>query len=152
MYKLCSFKGLLGPIFFCTISTLTPLAVAQFMLLPVAELQLGNNKVQAEIAATISSRVTGLMHRTNLLPNHGMLFVFEELAEHCFWMKNTPLPLSIAFINEHGTILNMADMQPNSLDDHCPTAPIRYALEMKQGWFQQHNVGVGETVKNLPKH
>lgn len=152
MYKLCSYKGLLGPIFFCAISTLTSLAAAQSMLLPVAEIQLGNNKVQAEIAATISSRVTGLMHRTNLLPNHGMLFVFEELAAHCFWMKNTPLPLSIAFINEHGTILSMADMQPYSLDDHCPTAPIRYALEMNQGWFQKHKISVGETVKNLPKH
>lgn len=121
------------------------------MLLPVTELQLGNNKVQAEIAATIGSRASGLMHRKELLPNHGMLFVFQELAAHCFWMKNTPLPLSIAFINEDGTILNMADMQANTLDSHCPVAPVRYALEMKQGWFKQHQVDVGQTVNNLPK-
>lgn len=151
MYKFYSYKGLSGPVFFCIFSVLTTLAAAQPMLLPVTELELGNKKVQAEVAATANSRAYGLMHRQSLLKNHGMLFVFQERAMHCFWMKNTPLPLSIAFIDDDGTILNIADMQPNSLDSHCPAAPARYALEMKQGWFQQHRINAGQTVKYLPE-
>ncbi|MBP6019985.1 MAG: DUF192 domain-containing protein [Burkholderiaceae bacterium] len=127
------------------------IAAAQAMLLPVAELKIAQYTVQAEVAATESSRSFGLMHRPSLLPNHGMLFVFDSAAGHCFWMKNTPLPLSIAFIAENGSILNIADMQPYSEDGHCPIAPALYALEMQQGWFRDRKIQAGEQVINLPR-
>ncbi len=91
------------------------------------------------------------MQRQSLPPNHGMLFVFEKIGMPCFWMKNTPLPLSIAFIDAQGIIVNIADMQAHSLDTHCPTGPVIYALEMEQGWFRRHQVKAGASVKNLPK-
>jgi len=76
--------------------------------------------------------------------------VFERTGQPCFWMKNTPLPLSIAFIDDNGAIVNIADMQPNTRDNHCPVAPIRYALEMQQGWFKDKGIQPGDTVQNLP--
>lgn len=126
-------------------------ASAQSLLLPTAQLTIGPHAVDAEVAATESSRSYGLMNRSSLPPDHGMLFVFDEVGMPCFWMKNTPLPLSIAFIDSQGVIVNIADMQPHSLDGHCPTGPIVYALEMQQGWFQQHQVQAGANVDNLPK-
>lgn len=79
-----------------------------------------------------------------------MLFVFDTVDQPCFWMKNTPLPLSIAFIDPDGTIVNIADMAPRSLDAHCPVKPIRYALEMEQGWFKNQGVEAGAKVTSLP--
>lgn len=130
---------------------LVPLAAsAQQALLPTAQLKIKNVTIQAEVAATEASRSYGLMNRMSLPENQGMLFVFEHVDTPCFWMKNTPLALSIAFIDPHGKITNIADMQPHSLDAHCPTAPVQYTLEMEQGWFAQHNINAGDTVKNLP--
>ena len=126
-------------------------AQAQAMLLPTAQIQLGPHTVQAEVAATESSRSFGLMNRQSLPPDHGMLFVFDSVGVTCFWMKNTPLPLSIAFIDPHGVIVNIADMQPHSLDSHCPVAPIAYALEMEQGWFKRHQIRAGTKVGQLPR-
>lgn len=80
-----------------------------------------------------------------------MLFVFEQVGTPCFWMKNTPLPLSIAFIGVDGKIVNIADMQALSLAPHCPAGPIVYALEMEQGWFSQHQVQAGTVVSGLPQ-
>ncbi len=120
------------------------------MLLPTAQLQIGPHTVQAEVAATEASRSYGLMNRASLPPDHGMLFVFESVGMPCFWMKNTPLPLSIAFLDTSGRIVNIADMQPYSLDNHCPTGPIAYALEMEQGWFRQRQIKAGSVVTNLP--
>lgn len=151
MYKFYRYKGLLAPVFFAIASLLPGTAVAQAMLLPVAELKIAQYTVQAEVAATEASRSYGLMHRASLLPNHGMLFVFDGAAGHCFWMKNTPLPLSIAFIAADGSILNIADMQPYSEEGHCPTAPALYALEMQQGWFRERKIQAGEQVLNLPR-
>src|SRR5690606_29201319 len=96
------------------------LSHAQAMLLPTAQLKIGPHTVQAEIAATEASRSYGLMNRASLPANHGMLFVFDSVSMPCFWMKNTPLPLSIAFLDTNGRIVNIADMQPHSLDTHCP--------------------------------
>ena len=76
-----------------------------------------------------------MMFREKTAPNHGMLFVFDDKAQQCFWMRNTPLPLSIAFIDEDGTILQIDDMAPKSEALHCSQRPVRYALEMEQGWF-----------------
>lgn len=125
-------------------------AHAQAMLLPTTQLVIKNHIVQAEIAATDASRAYGLMNRASLPESHGMLFVYDRPSAMCFWMKNTPLPLSIAFIDASGRIVTIADMQPLSLDSHCPTEPALYALEMEQGWFAQREIRVGEPVMGLP--
>lgn len=114
-------------------------------------LQIGSHPIQAEIANTPALRELGLMHRTQLAPGTGMLFIFERNDRHCFWMKSTPLPLSIAFIDEQGRIASLADMAPHSTALHCPPTPIRYALEVTQGDFQPHNIAPGMTVRGLPR-
>ena len=115
----------------------------------VAELSIGMYRIRAEVVATEHERQVGLMNRTNLPAQAGMLFVFEAPAQHCFWMKNTLLPLSIAFIDDAGKITDLADMKPQSEDSHCPSRPIRYALEMNQGWFRSHGVAVGAVVGGI---
>jgi uncharacterized membrane protein (UPF0127 family) len=89
----------------------------------------------------------GLMHRQSLPPNHGMLFVFDRAEKQCFWMKNTPLPLTIAFIADDGQIVNFADMQPFSETPHCSLRPVRFALEMEQGWFARRGVLAGDVME-----
>lgn len=157
MHKFYLVTGLISPVFFRTFAAFTlaamfPIAAAaQSLLLPTAQLVVGSHAVNAEVAATDESRSFGLMERQSLPPDQGMLFVFEKAGTPCFWMKNTPLPLSIAFIDAQGVIVNIADMQAHSLDPHCPTAAVIYALEMEQGWFRQHQVKAGASVKHLPK-
>ncbi|WP_371743183.1 DUF192 domain-containing protein [Pollutimonas harenae] len=130
---------------------LAPPVHAQGMLLPTTQIKVGPQTVQAEVAATDASRSYGLMNRQSLPTDHGMLFVFDSVGMPCFWMKNTPLPLSIAFIDAQGMIVNIADMQPHSLDTHCPAAAIVFALEMEQGWFKRHQIKAGMAVKQLPQ-
>jgi uncharacterized protein len=161
MVKRSSSAGLLGPAFFClatlVLASMAPGKTAaqetpaQATLLPTAELSIGQQSIHAEVAATEASRQHGLMYRHSLPPDQGMLFVFDEPAVQCFWMKNTPLPLSIAFIGARGAIVNITDMQAQTTDIHCPTAPIRYALEMQQGWFAEHRVEPGAPVAGLPR-
>ena len=103
----------------------------------------GMHVIKAEVAADGATRMRGLMMRERLGPNEGMLFVFEQKAGHCFWMKNTLIPLSIAFLDDDGTIASIADMQPQSLDSHCPVRPVRYALEMERGWFAKRGLAAG---------
>ncbi|HEY9571961.1 MAG TPA: DUF192 domain-containing protein [Pusillimonas sp.] len=117
----------------------------------MATLTIGHHKVNAEIAATDATREHGLMGRKALAPDHGMLFVFDQAAAQCFWMKNTPLPLSIAFITTGGSILSIAMMEPFSEAVHCPPGPILYALEMQQGWFTRAGIRPGAAVGGLPK-
>ena len=90
------------------------------------------------------------MYRESLAPDHGMLFIFEHETSQCFWMKNTPLPLSIAFIDSQGIIINIRDMQPHSEASHCPARPMRYALEMQQGWFLDYGILAGQKIEGLP--
>ncbi len=136
----------------CIIFTLlSSIAVAASAKLPIKSLQLGTQTVQAEIAATPVDRQQGLMFRETMPANHGMLFVFDEVAGHCFWMKNTPLPLTIAFIDEAGVLINTANMTPFNEISHCPSRPAKYALEMNQGWFVKHHIKEGMSVKGLPK-
>lgn len=111
--------------------------------LPITTLQAGIHLIRAEVADDDRKRTIGLMHRESLEPNHGMLFVFQEKAGHCFWMRNTPIPLSIAFIDDDGTIVNIADMAPLSEASHCAARPVRFALEMTQGWFDKRGIGAG---------
>lgn len=119
--------------------------------LPKIALQIRGRRVIAEVAADDATRAQGLMFRKSLDPDHGMLFVFPQAAQLCFWMKNTPLPLTVAFIDTEGRIVSLADMQPHSLDSHCAIAPANYALEMEQGWFLRHDAGPGTQVEGLPR-
>lgn len=118
--------------------------------LPAIELTAGMHRIYAEVADHEDTRRTGLMHRESLAPNHGMLFVFEQPAVQCFWMRNTLVPLSIAFLDEDGRVVNLADMAPQTEDAHCSAAPVRHALEMEQGWFAQRGIKPGMTVRGLP--
>lgn len=127
------------------------LAAAQQSPLPVMELGVGMHRIRAEVADRDPTRALGLMHRTSLPPNGGMLFVFDEAGRHCMWMKNTPLPLSVAFIDADGRIVNIADMQPHTELAHCAERPVPYALEMAQGWFAERGVRAGFRLRGLDK-
>ncbi len=118
--------------------------------LPVVELKAGMHLIRAEVAADFSSRARGLMHRKALPPNGGMLFVFDDAALHCMWMKNTYVPLSVAFIDDKGEITNIADMEPHSERSHCATRPALYALEMERGWFAQRGIKAGARLGGVP--
>ena len=118
-------------------------------VLPVVTLQAGMHQVTAEVAATPEARQMGLMHRPALSEFSAMLFAFPDDALHCFWMKDTRIPLSVAFLDDEGTIVTITDMEPFSLVSHCPDRPVRYALEMNQGWFAARGVTEGQTIGGL---
>lgn len=118
--------------------------------LPRVTLKAGMHLIQAQVAATPEQRATGLMFRTDMPANEGMLFVFEQPAGQCFWMKNTLLPLTAAFVADDGTIVNLADMKPQTLDSHCSEKPVRYVLEMHQGWFAKRGIGSGFRLGGAP--
>jgi len=115
------------------------------------DLSVGLYRIDAEVAETPGRRAQGLMGRERLLPHEGMVFVFPELRTHCMWMRNTPLPLSVAFIDDSGRIINIAQMQPHSEDNHCAARPARYALEMNQGWFAEKRVAPGTKLVGLER-
>jgi uncharacterized membrane protein (UPF0127 family) len=119
--------------------------------LPTVELKTGIYRIQAEIADTPERRQTGLMNRTSMPMNSGMLFVFEEKAGHCFWMFNTKISLSIAFIADDGKIVNIEEMQAETTNNHCPKAAVRYALEMNKQWFSERVIVPGTIIQGLPK-
>jgi uncharacterized membrane protein (UPF0127 family) len=118
--------------------------------LPTVVLQAGLHQITAEVARTPQQQQIGMMMRTQMAQHEGMLFVFDDVSARCFWMKNTLLPLSIAFIADDGTIVNLADMQPRSEASHCSTKPVRYALEMNQGWFVKRGIQAGYRLKGGP--
>lgn len=126
-------------------------AWAQQPALPMTALNAGIHVIQAEVAATPATRAQGLMLRKAMAPGAGMLFVFDEPATHCMWMKNTLIPLSVAFIDERGQIVNIADMQPLDETSHCASRPARYALEMNQGWFKKRGIDRGAVIQGLGK-
>ena len=111
--------------------------------LPRVTLTAGMHLIQAQVAATPEQRSVGLMFRQDMPANEGMIFVFEEPAGQCFWMKNTLLPLTAAFVADDGTIVNLADMKPQTEDSHCSAKPVRYVLEMNQGWFAKRGLKAG---------
>ena len=123
-------------------------AVAQE--LPAAELTAGMYRIRAEVVADPATREQGLMHRKTLGQNAGMLFIFDTHAIHCMWMKNTLIPLSVAFIDDKGTIVNIEDMEPHSLESHCAARPVKYALEMNRGWFASRGVKPGARLGGVP--
>lgn len=118
--------------------------------LPTAKLSIGAHQFVVEIAATEAHRSTGLMHRFSLAPDQGMLFVFDAARPLSFWMRNTHVPLSIAFIDEKGRIVNIEDMAPRDERSTWSKEPALYALEMRKGWFAQKGIRAGMTVSGLP--
>lgn len=119
--------------------------------LPVLRLITGGYSFDVEIASTFDNRNLGLMYRNSLPANHGMLFVFPEKQIHCMWMRYTNIPLSVAFLDEQGTIVNIEDMKPHTDDHHCTERPVRYAIEMQSGWFLEKGIVPGTQIEGLDK-
>ena len=120
------------------------------MNLPRVALSAGMYQIDAQVAQTSAEHQTGLMYRTEMPQHEGMLFVFPQPRQQCFWMKNTLLPLTAAFVADDGTIVNLADMKPQTTDSHCSTKPVRYVLEMNQGWFARKNIKAGTRLAGAP--
>ncbi len=135
--------------FLSLLLVLIPLAAAAD--LPRLELTVGMYRIDAEVAANDPDRQNGLMQRRTMPAHQGMLFVFTEPRAHCMWMKNTFIPLSVAFLDEQGRIINVADMTPHSEQSHCAGRPARYALEMNQGWFAAKGLTAGTRIGGIEK-
>ena len=125
-----------------------PAAGAQ---MPEIALAVNGHTLTVEVAVTDENRSRGLMHRRILPENRGMLFVFRETGNHAMWMMNTYVPLSVAFLDEHGTIINIEDMKPRSRDTHAAARPAKYALEANRGWFAKRGIKAGAKVEGLER-
>lgn len=139
--------------FFVLVTAMGTTGYAQNMpqiTLPRIKLSAGIHLIDTQVAAAPDQRSTGLMFRKDMPASEGMLFVFEQATVQCFWMKNTLLPLTAAFVADDGTIVNMADMKPQTTDSHCSTQPVRYVLEMNLGWFQKKGIKVGFKLDGKP--
>lgn len=119
--------------------------------LPVVELGAGMYRIEAELAATPETRQVGLMNRPVMAAQHGMVFVFTADARHCMWMRNTLIPLSVAFLDRGGRILNIEDMQPRTETNHCAAGLARFALEMNLGWFADKGVKPGDVLRGFDR-
>ena len=128
---------------------LTKASWAQEM--PRMELNAGLFRIEVEVAANNQNRMRGLMFRKNMPSNQGMLFVFTQNERHCMWMKNTFLPLSVAFLDDKGVILNIEDMMPQTEENHCAVDKARFALEMNQGWFTQKGIKAGARISGIER-
>lgn len=137
---------LVAPAVFGASALLALAGHAHAQQMPRMELTAGFYRIETEVAATLADRMQGLMQRQQLPQNQGMLFVFPELARHCMWMRNTPLPLSVAFLDDSGRIINVEDMVPHSEASHCAAAPARFALEMNRGWFAERRLARGQRI------
>jgi uncharacterized membrane protein (UPF0127 family) len=122
--------------------------VARF---PTTQLNIGIHLIKAEVAKTEAEREQGLMFREKMGENEGMVFLFGAPAGVCMWMKNTLIPLSVAFMDENGVILNIEEMKEQTLDSHCARRGATYALEMNKGWFKQKNIKPGTKIDGLPR-
>lgn len=143
--------GLIGSL---VLAATTSIAAAQYKQpgeFPTMQLSAGMYLIKAEVAANEADREQGLMFREHLADNQGMLFIFDQAAGHCFWMKNTLLPLSIAFLADDGTIVNIENMAPETENNHCPRQAVRFALEMNQGWFSKKGLKAGAKISGLPR-
>ena len=117
--------------------------------LPRIKLQAGMFQIDTQVAQTPDQRSVGLMFRKEMPQHEGMLFVFEQPATQCFWMKNTLLPLTAAFVADDGTIVNLAHMKPQTTDSHCSEKPVRFVLEMNQGWFAKKGLKAGSRLSGV---
>lgn len=133
--------------FLCVLSLSAKAQTAQTEL-PRIKIQAGIYQIDAQVAATQEQRAMGLMYRADMPQHEGMVFVFEQAQIQCFWMKNTVMPLTAAFIADDGTIVNLADMKPLSQDSHCSEKPVRFVLEMKQGWFASKRIKKSYVLKS----
>jgi len=120
------------------------------MELPRTKLSAGIHLIDTQLATNPEQRETGLMFRKEMPASEGMLFIFERASEQCFWMKNTLLPLTAAFVADDGTIVNLADMKPQTTNSHCSTQPVRYVLEMNLGWFDKKGIKAGFKLGGKP--
>ena len=118
--------------------------------LPTTKLSAGMHNIVAEIARTPAQQQTGMMFRTTMAAHEGMLFVFDDVGPRCFWMRNTLIPLAIAFVADDGTIVNIAEMSAKSDQSHCASQPVRFALEMNQGWFSKRGIKAGFKLRGAP--
>ena len=118
--------------------------------LPRIKLQVGIHLIDAQLAQTPQHHQIGLMFRQEMPEHEGMLFVFETAKQQCFWMKNTVLPLTAAFLDDAGRIVNLASMTPRSTQSHCSARPVRYVLELQQVWFEKRKIKAGDRVLGLP--
>mgnify|MGYP002137451206 FL=1 len=134
----------------CLTALLAATAHAQTSM-PRMDLTAGFYRINAEVAANQKNRMQGLMHRRAMQTNEGMLFVFPQEDRHCMWMRNTFLPLSVAFLDAEGEILNIEDMEPQTEDNHCAAAPARFALEMNKGWFAGKGIKPGQRIGGVDK-
>lgn len=124
-------------------------AIAQEM--PVIELTAGIHRIEAEVAYTQPTRMVGLMNRRTMPKHRGMLFVFDAEGRHCMWMRNTFIPLTVAFLDEQGRILNIEEMQPQTESNHCAAKPARFALEMNAGWFKTRGLEAGTAIGGIER-
>jgi len=122
------------------------------MDLPRVKLSAGMYMIDAQVAQAPEQRQTGLMFRKEMPEKEGMLFVFEQPGTQCFWMKNTLLPLTAAFVADDGRVVNLADMKPQTTDSHCSAEPVRYVLEMNQGWFAKRGLKAGTQLGGFASH
>lgn len=146
-------RSALSALFFSVFALLAGGASAQVgpqLDLPRVALHADLYRIEVQVAQTPEQREIGLMFRRQMPQSEGMLFVFEQPAPQCFWMKNTILPLTAAFIADDGTIVNLADMAPQTTDSHCSTRPVRYVLEMNQGWFAKRGIKAGYRLGGAP--
>ena len=118
--------------------------------LPAITLTAGMHQIRAEVARTDLQRQIGLMHRSAMPAGEGMLFIFEQPSVQCFWMRNTLIPLSAAFLDDEGRIVNIEDMKPQTEDSHCSKKPVRFVLEMNQGWFAKKGLSAGSRIGGEP--
>lgn len=118
--------------------------------LPRTQLRAGMHLLDVQLAQTPQERQIGLMFRKDMPQHEGMLFIFEQPATQCFWMRNTLIPLTAAFLADDGTIVNLADMKPESDDSHCSSRPVRLVLEMNRGWFARRGIQAGYKLTGVP--
>jgi len=133
----------------CLIGLMAIPQVASPADLPTRNLTIAGHTLSVEVASTPKTRETGLMNRFSLQTDHGMLFVFEAPQPMAFWMKNTYIPLSVAFVDVQGRILNIEDMRPQDESTHWSKGPALYAIEMRQGWFAAKGIAAGDRVGGL---
>lgn len=133
-----------------TLSKMAPAQGVPQLDLPRIKISAGMHLIDTQLALTDQQRATGLMFRKEMPQSEGMLFVFEHASQQCFWMKNTLLPLSAAFVADDGTIINLVDMKPQTTDSHCSQRPVRYVLEMNQGWFAKKGIKAGFKLTGQP--
>ena len=126
-------------------------AVSADVAFKTTRIKVGPHPLRVEVAASDPERSQGLMYREKLGKDDGMLFIFDEPGYHSMWMKNTLIPLSVAFVDAEGRILNILDMEPRTLDTHIAAGPARYAIETNKGWFAQKKIKAGDRVTGLPK-